>query len=40
MREFPEFSVLDYINLNIDWNMHKLTEQKKKRIKINDNNKK
>ena len=34
MREFPEFSVLDYINLNIDTNIHELSEQKKREQKL------
>ena len=34
MREFPEFSVLDYMNLNIDFNIHELTEQKKREQKL------
>ena len=34
MREFPEFSILDYINLNIDLNIHELSEQKIREQKL------
>ena len=34
MREFPEFSILDYINLNIDLNVNDLSEQKKREQKL------
>ena len=34
MREFPEFSLFDYINLNIDTNIHELTELRKREQKL------
>ena len=34
MKEFPEFCVLDYINLNIEFNLQELSKQKKREQKL------
>ncbi len=34
MREFPEYSILDFINLNIEFNLNDLSEQKKREQKL------
>ena len=34
MKEFPEYSILDFINLNIEFNLNDLSEQKKREQKL------